>query len=258
LRHVVLDRWSRGSSAAHRLDPRAKIISLLLLLTALATASRSVPLLALELTFLLAAGFLWARVPVLGAMARAALVLPFAATFAAITWLGGDPARGVSLALKSYVSALAVLFVISTTPLPTLLRGLEGMGAPRFLLEVAQFLYRYLFLISEEAQLMSAAAASRNASLEAWRGNRERFRAAAGALAVLFARSYQRAALVHQAMLARGFDGRIPTPSAGRFTLRDVIFVAVTSCVPWALRFLAPDSWPHLWLLGPGFGLLFT
>ena len=248
MRHVVLDRWSRGTSAAHRLDPRAKIISLLLLLVALATAGRSAPLLALELTLLLVAAFWWARVPVLGALARAALVLPFAATFASITWLAGDPARCVSLAVKSYVSALAVLFVVSTTPLPALLGGFEAMGAPRFLLQVAQFLYRYLFLISEEAQLMSAAAASRNASLESWRGNGERFRAAAGALAVLFARSYQRAALIHQAMLARGFEGRIPTLSASRFTLRDFIFVGVTSCIPWALRFFAAGS-----VLAPGF-----
>jgi cobalt/nickel transport system permease protein len=252
LRHVVLDRWSRGSSAVHRLDPRAKIISLLLLLIALATANHSVPLFAFELVLLLSAGLWWARVPVLGALARAALVLPFAATFAAITWLGGDPARGVSLALKSYVSALAVLFVVSTTPLPALLRGLETLGAPRFLLEVAQFLYRYLFLVSEEAQLMRAAAAARNASLRAWRGNRERFRAAAGALAVLFVRSYQRAALVHRAMLARGFEGRIPALPARRFTVADIIFVVLSAAIPWALRFFAANSWPHSsgsWLL---------
>jgi cobalt/nickel transport system permease protein len=242
LHHVVLDRWSRGSTAVHRLDPRAKIVSLLLLLIALATAKHSVPLLAFELALLLAAGFCWARVPVVGALARAALVLPFAATFAGIAWLAGDPARGLSLAVKSYVSALAVLFVVSTTPLPTLLRGLEAMGAPRFLLEVAQFLYRYLFLISEEAQLMRAAAAARNASLEAWRGNRERFRAAGGALAVLFVRSYERAAMIHRAMLARSFEGRIPTLSINRFTTRDIVFVVLSSAIPWALRFVTAAS----------------
>ena len=254
MRHVVLDRWSRGSSAVHRRDPRAKIISLLVLLIALATANRSVPLLAFELGLLLTAGFWWAGVPVLGALARAALVLPFAATFAGITWLAGDPARGLSLALKSYISALAVLFVVSTTPLPALLRGLEAMGAPRFLLEVAQFLYRYLFVISEEAQLMHAAAVSRNASLETWRGNRERFRAAAGALAVLFVRSYQRAARIHSAMLARGFEGRIPALSASRFRVRDIIFVVLSTVVLCAL-WLSAGFAPFFQLLASAFWL---
>ena len=86
---------------------------------------------------------------------------------------------------------------------------------------------------------MHAAAVSRNASLETWRGNRERFRAAAGALAVLFVRSYQRAALVHRAMLARGFEGRIPALSGSRFTIRDAVFVVFFSAVPWALRFVS-------------------
>jgi len=236
LRHVVLDRWSRGSSAVHRRDPRAKIVPLLLLLIALATANRAVPLFAFELVLVLAAGLWWARVPVLGALARAALVLPFAASFAAIAWLGGDPARGLSLALKSYVSALAVLFVVSTTPLPALLRGLEAMGAPRFLLEVTQFLYRYLFLVSEEAQRMADAAAARNASLRSWRGSGERFRASAGALAVLFERSYMRAANIHRAMLARGFEGRLPTLSPSRFNVADVVFAVLSSAIPLALR----------------------
>jgi cobalt/nickel transport system permease protein len=242
LRHVVLDRWSRGSSAVHRRDPRAKIVPLLLLLIALATANRAVPLFALELVLMLAAGLWWARVPVGGALARAALVLPFAATFAAITWLGGDPARGLSLALKSYISALAVLFVVSTTPLPALLGGFEALGAPRFLLEVAQFLYRYLFVVSEEAQRMAAAAAARNASLRAWRGNGERFRASAGALAVLFDRSYKRAANIHCAMLARGFEGRLPSLSAGQFNMADVLFVVLASAIPWALRRVSAGS----------------
>jgi energy-coupling factor transporter transmembrane protein EcfT len=37
-----------------------------------------------------------------------------------------------------------------------------------------------------------------------------RFDAAAGALAVLFARAWERAEAVHQSMLARGFQGRFP------------------------------------------------
>ena len=242
MRHVVLDRWSRGASAVHRRDPRAKIVPLLALLIAVATADRAVPLLAFELVFVLSAGLWWAGVPVLDALARAALVLPFAASFAAIAWLGGDPARGLSLALKSYVSALAVLFVVSTTPLPALLGGLGAMGAPRFLLEVAQFLYRYLFLLSEEAQRMAGAAAARNASLRSWRGSGERFRAAAGALAVLFARSYTRAADIHRAMLARGFEGRLPTLSSGRFNVADGVFAAISSVLPWALRLVAAGS----------------
>jgi cobalt/nickel transport system permease protein len=230
---LLVDRWSSGSSLIHRLDPRAKLVALLALLVALATANRGVPLLALELLLLLGLGFVAAQIPIMQALTRAAIVLPFAATFAVISWLGGEPGRGLSLLLKSYISALAVLLLVSTTRLPALLGALEDFGAPRFLLEVAQFLYRYLFLLSGQVAIMAQAAAARGAS------GGTRFRASGGALGTLFAQSYVRAENIHRAMLARGFAGRLPGLAANRFRPADALFLAFASAAPWALRYLA-------------------
>ena len=55
---------------------------------------------------------------------------------------------------------------------------------------------------------------------------RSRFQAAAGALSVLFARSYARAEGIHQAMLARGFDGRFSMLAPGRMGWSDTAFLA--------------------------------
>ncbi len=129
--------------------------------------------------------------------------------------------RAEALVVKSYLSACAVLLLAGTTPLPTLVLGLESLGVPRFLTMVVQFLYRYLFVISEEAQNMRVAAASRGATLRTFAGHAARFRAAAGALAVLFARSYARAGDIHRAMLARGFNGRFHLTITRRFTWAD-------------------------------------
>jgi cobalt/nickel transport system permease protein len=169
-------------------------------------------------------------------VARAGIVFPFTLVFALICWLGGDPGRGIALLLKSYLSALAVLVLVSTTPLPMLMRGLEMTGAPRFLLLVAQFLFRYLFVISEEAQHMSKAAASRGATARGLVGSQSRFRAAAGALAVLFARSYGRAEDIHHAMLSRGFPGHFRTLATLDFRRSDVCFVVLASLAPILLR----------------------
>jgi cobalt/nickel transport system permease protein len=232
LHHVVLERWSRGNSAVHRIDPRAKIVGLLVFLIVVATAHRNLPALTSGLSVLLLVTFFRARVPVIAAVLRAGVVLPFTAVFAVISWWAGEPARALAILLKSYLSTLAVMAVVSTTPLPALMRGMEQTGCPRFLLTVAQFLYRYLFVISEEAQHMSKAAASRGAGTRGWVGGRSRFRAAAGALAVLFARSYGRAEDIHRAMLARGFQGSFRTLDALRFTVVDGLFVSLACLVP--------------------------
>ena len=240
MRHVVLDRWSRGLSAVHRRDPRAKIVALLVFLVVLATAHQALPFLALALLLMLSAALWWARLPVMGALARAAIVLPFTAVFAVVSWISGDPQRGLALVIKAYLSALAVLLVVATTPLPSLLGALETAGVPRFLLEVIQFLYRYLFVISEEAHHMTQAAASRGASGPAW--SRLRFRAAAGALAVLFIRSYERAQNIHRAMLARGFQGSFGPFESPGLRPADAAFALAGALLPVALRLVVEGA----------------
>ena len=232
MHHVVLERWSRRESTLHCRDPRAKAVALVIFLVIVATTHRSFAGAACAYFLLLVALLVWARLPLLAVLARAALVLPFTLVFALISVVAGDPHRAILLMGKSYLSALAVLLVVGTTPLPRLLRAFESLGAPRFLLMVAQFVYRYLFVIAEEAQHMRVAAASRGASASP----AARFRAAAGALAVLFARSYARAEAIHRAMLARGFEGRFRLLSVLRFGWADAVFLLLAVAAPLAVR----------------------
>jgi len=227
LRHTVVEEWSRGASLLHRRAPLAKLLPVAVFLVLLASAHRRLPWLSAGLALLLAAGFLCARLPLVAALLRAAAVLPFTGVFALISWLAGDPARAFELTAKSYLSALAVLLLVGTTPLPQLLRSLELIRVPRFLLTVIQFLYRYLFVVLDEAAHMRGAAAARGGMT---------FRAAAGALAVLFARSYARAEGIHHAMIARGFDGSFHPLSTHSFTARDGYFTAIAVALPVVAR----------------------
>ncbi len=77
---------------------------------------------------------------------------------------------------------------------------------------------------------MRLAAASRGSA------GRLRFRAAAGALAVLFARSHARASDIHRAMLARGFTGHFRLVEELRFGPADALFLLPAAVLPLALR----------------------
>jgi cobalt/nickel transport system permease protein len=222
LHHVHVDHWSRGKSFLHARDPRAKILALLAFLIVLATTPANAALTLGIDAALLVSGILIAGLPLVRLLLRAMVVLPFSLTFGLISWLAGGRLRAIGLVEKSYLSAAAVLLVVGTTSLPALLNGLEKLGAPRMLVLVAQFIYRYLFVISEQAQHMRLAASSRQGDPRFHR--KGRFRAAAGALAVLFARSYYRADGIHRAMLARAFTGRFPLLNSLRFRLADGIF----------------------------------
>ena len=210
---LLLDAWAGRDSFVHRRDPRAKVLLLLVFLVALSLARPGIWLAGFAL--LCSAAVLGARLPWWGVMRRAAVVLPFSLTFALITWLSGDSLRAFEMLAKSYISAVGALMVVSTTTLPSLLRGMEMLGMPAMLVVVIQFLYRYLFVLVEQGQRMRHAALSRG---NAWPN-------AAGALSVLFARSYSRAEAIHKAMLARGYDGRFPVLTPTRFTTADWLFL---------------------------------
>ncbi len=194
-------------------------------LIALATVRRNFLAVGLCYSAILVAVVLAARLPLFAALMRATVVLPFTLVFAAISLAAGEPLAAITLVGKSYLSALAVLVLLSTTPLPELLHGLEHLGVPRYLLMVVQFLYRYLFVISEEAQHMRAAAQAKSGSVRRVLFDRSKFGAAAGALGVLFARSYAHADGIHQAMLARGFQDHFRTLSRHAFRRADAAFL---------------------------------
>jgi cobalt/nickel transport system permease protein len=226
MHHVVVESWSRRVSPLHARDARAKLGALLAFLIAVSTTPPESQIAFLGDAALLLIAILFARLPMAALLRRALLVLPFSATFGLITWLGGNPMRAISLGEKSFLSGLAALLLVATTPLAELMRGLESLRVPRSLLLTIEFVYRYLFVISEQAQHMRLAARSRGSS----------FRASAGALGVLFARSWERADGIYYAMLARGFSGRFPSFTAGRFAIADATFLVAAAGAAIAIR----------------------
>jgi len=199
--YILLEHWSRRTSFLHRRDARVKWIVTLVFLVIVAMTPALDGRLAAAFV-LLAAGALAARLPLLKFLRRASVALLFAIPFALIAALAGDWPHAGMLIVKSYLSAGAVVLLTATTPLPQLLAALESFQAPRFLILVIQFLFRYLFVLVDQAHRMRLAAAARGGG---------RFRASTGAIGVLFGRSYARAEGTHRAMLSRGFAGRVPT-----------------------------------------------
>lgn len=233
MRHARVERWARADSSLHRIHPTAKILATICLLVSISILRHNaIPGCAIFVALAIALAWI-ARLPAAQLLVTAAGILPFAASFALITWLAGQPERAVLLVTRSYTSSLFALLLIATTPMPSLISGLETLRAPRFLLLVMQFLYRYLVVLFEEAGAIRDAGASRGGSVRTLQ-----LRQAGAAAGVLFARAYQRADAIHQAMLARGFEGTIPTISKPAFQFRDGFYTACVAAVALALGVL--------------------
>jgi len=237
---VVGDRQSRF----HRLDARVKIVVFAAItLVAVSTPLALWPVYAVCAYLLLAIAIL-ARVPAAQVWRRARWVLPLVLTlgvFLPLVRTGGESwdlgpltVHGAGLAVFAQVAAKTLIGVSSavlltaTTSFPDVISGLEAMRLPTILVLIASLMYRYLYVILEDVGRMRAALSAR--------AYRPRHALQAGAIgklvSALFLRSYERGERVHLAMLARGYDRRMPRLAPLALEARDV---AVLVSVPPAL-----------------------
>jgi len=226
MHQVVLERWSQQDSPIHRRDPRAKLAACLVILLSVALAPAQATIQLAGLVGLAVLLTVLARLHPARLAARLLAVVPFPGLLALIAWASGEPARAWAILWKSCISAYFVLWLVATTPVRRLLAGLLALKAPEALVLTLQFLYRYLFVVSEQAQHMLMAARARGGTPLRWKQRRLWFQAAVHMVAVLFLRSYQRAGRIHQAMLARGFTGQWGYVQLNALSRYDFLFAA--------------------------------
>ncbi len=216
MRHASLARWSTQNSFVHEIDARIKLTLLLAFVIVIALVPRPS---ALQLLLPLSGLILitWAaRLPVWRILRSSLLVVPFVGLFALIVYLTGDARRAWSILSKSYLSGLSVLILAAATPLPEIAAAARFFRVPALLVEVIQLIYRYLFVLTSEARTMQTAFATRSGHAGA-----TALRASSGMVAVLFSRSYEKAAMIHSAMCSRGFSGEFAKTAMQGFTPRD-------------------------------------
>lgn len=251
MKHAFLDEYSGLESPVHRLDPRAKLVGLVVLVVVCVTTPPNqyaafAAYLGLEAALLALSRLPWRHV-----LKRLLVVLPFILVVAAFVPFfsrgGGSynlgPVRvsghGLlvlwNVAIKSTVSVLAVIILSSTTPFPDLLRGMEKLRVPRLLTSLLSFTYRYVFVLVDEAQRMRRARDSRGWSGKwIWQA-----RVVGHMIAALFLRSYERGERVYAAMLARGYGGEVRALYLYEFGHLELGFAALVTLFPVAARILA-------------------
>jgi cobalt/nickel transport system permease protein len=239
------------ASPVHRLDPRAKTIGLLgVTVVAVSTPIGAWPVYA-ACALALASVAALARVRPRELWRRASFVLPLvllAAVFIPLVRHGGAAyslgpltlhEAGLetlgAVAAKATIGTVAAVLLAATTTFPSVLRALEALHVPRVLVLIAAFMYRYVFVIVEEVARMRAALTAR--------GYRPRNALHAGALGrvatALFLRTFSRGERVYVAMLARGYQGRMPRLVPLTFGRADVVFVLALAVVLVPLRVAA-------------------
>jgi cobalt/nickel transport system permease protein len=124
------------------------------------------------------------------------------------------------------LAAVAILnLLISISSILEIIGALAWFRAPSVLLDLALLMFRYIFVISEEAERIYNAQKSRCGYSKAL-GFFGRLRNYGALFGMLFTRSYDRAVIIGNAMIARGYTGekRLFTLSERPISARDIIY----------------------------------
>lgn len=244
---ILADHYTEADSPLHRADPRAKVVAALLLILLISLTPFGAFGAYVGFFALVMAGALAARLDPLTIVRRSALALPFTlaavalivtvpgptlATVPLVGWPITEPGvvRFASIVFKSLISVQAAALLLATTHFTEMLWALGALRVPAVLVAIVSFMYRYLFVLAEEAARLTRARDSRSSVMAGIRPRRAllfRIRTTGRLIGSLFLRSFDRSERVYMAMVSRGYQGEIRLLSPTPFAARDALVVAI-------------------------------
>lgn len=142
--------------------------------------------------------------------------------------------RFLSILARSWLSVQMAILLVATTQFPDLIHAFEHLRVPRILTSIIAFLYRYLFVLTDEVFRLLRARDARSAGLPGVkRGGSILWRAkTTGNMAgQLFLRSYERSDRIYNAMISRGYTGHLRTLNPHEINRLDWFMLTLSSFI---------------------------
>ncbi|MBI4333976.1 MAG: cobalt ECF transporter T component CbiQ [Chloroflexi bacterium] len=223
---VDVSGLNTGSSFLCRVEVRAKMIAVFVTLAIILTSPylvTSLLLAAAALAILLKIGLkgrqLWQRLLVPAYMTALVIVTQTFWTGSSIIFSVGPfaarwegLAQGLLIASRVAAGNLVILALAATTSPMGLLSAARWLRLPDVLVELAALIYRYMFLLLEEARTLRQAQQLR-LGYHNWK---KALNSTSTLFALVLVRTYDRASRVYEAMAVRGYTGDMPAPEKGR------------------------------------------
>ncbi len=241
-----MDTLACGDSVLHRLDPRAKLITTLAFIVTVVsfdkyTLSALMPFLIYPM-FLVTAGAL----PFTYLIKKVFLVAPFAMLIGVFNPLmdreillqigalriSGGWISFLSIMLRSVLTVSAALTLIALTGFNSVCMAMEKLRIPKPFVIQLMFLYRYLFVLIDEAARMVRAR-----SLRSFNSNTMAVGLFVPLVGQLLFRALDRAQRIHLCMCCRGFDGHFHTIRPMKIGFNEIGFVVGWSSLFVLLRY---------------------
>lgn len=242
-----LDLLANSNSTIHRLDARAKVLVTLLFILCVVSFNRYeltalFPFFIFPIVMIALAGL-----PPLFFLKKIILLCPFVLAVGIFNLffdreilfqvgplgISGGCISLASILARSILTVGAAFILVGVTGFTAVCQALERLGMPQVFAVQLLFLYRYIFVITEES-----GRASRARELRSFGKKGLGMHSVGSMIGHLLLRTWQRAERIHMAMLTRGFNGEFHTNRQSRFGAPEIRFVLAWSTLFIFLRLL--------------------
>jgi cobalt/nickel transport system permease protein len=197
--HEFMDH---GHSALHRAPASLKLAGALALVLTVVLLPRTQLTGLLVVAVILAGLFAVSRIHVLFLLKRMLRLEPLVLGVAGLMLFqpGGEKIFAMVM-LKANLCLLPTILLSNTTSFTELVRVLQRLRVPWLFVTTLTLMHRYLFVLTDEAERMRRARASRTFT----RGRRFQWQTLSSVVGQLFVRASERAERIYNAMCARGW-----------------------------------------------------
>lgn len=254
----AFDRYHEKESFLHRLDPRVKALATVFFIVSNALLPDGAWIAFVVSWFFLIAANALSKLGIGYTFKRSLIALPFA--LIAVTVLFSMPGKPVadfqiamwnfiitdagllrfaSILIRSWLSVQMAILLVAVTLFPDLIHALEHLRVPSIITTIIAFLYRYLFVLTDEVLRLLKARESRSAAMAGHRSGGSvlwRARVAGNMTGQLFLRSYERSDRIYNAMVSRGYTGRLYTLNPHEMKSSDYFTLAFSLAVVFILQ----------------------
>jgi cobalt/nickel transport system permease protein len=254
MHHHFIDRFAMGDSPIHRLDARTKFLAVLGYTVVLISFDRYAVADLAPLAVLPLALLWFGRVPVWFALRRVAILSPFILMLVLMSplydhaphpvafgpWeyiVTGGWLTAADIAIKFTFGVVALTALMCTTPFASLLEAMRRLGMPNVIAMQLGFLYRYIFVLIDEAMRVRRARDFRGAAAAPIG---RRLSATGGVIGTLFSRTLDRSERIQLAMAVRGYRGETRNLQQLHFHRADVAFLGAVVFYLAACRWCYP------------------
>ncbi len=254
----LTDQYHDRPSAFHHLDPRVKVVVVFVYLLGLSLTTDGSWLAFLTFFGILLIAVRGSQLELTFTIRRSFIALPFMLAALPIIFLAEGPVLGtlpvvgwsvsaaglerfLTIMFRTWLGVQAGILLTVTTRFPDLIWAIGALHVPPVMVAIITFMYRYIFLVVDQAARMLQARRARSSRRKGfkppgvvWQG-----RVAGMMVGNLFLRSLERSERVYDAMASRGYDGVPRTLRRYQMNSTDwlmlmVALLIITLLVAWA------------------------